>query len=139
MGHSQSTRHGWWPPWSRSICWPLLRLCSCTTPRSPGPSRRRCATGCCTSQPGSPADNVGSGYASTDTGPGPSASLPLSPVSARCPRRPDDRQARHDERREPPAEQQAGYLAMPAHTEHRPQRSNTASKDQPADPWITRA
>jgi hypothetical protein len=66
--------------------------------------------------------------------PGGSTWLPPSPDSPRCPRPPIDRRARHDERREPPAEQQAGHLAIPAHAEQRQQRSTYGFLDQPATP-----
>jgi Transposase DDE domain group 1 len=45
---------------------------------------KRCATGCCTSPPGSPEDNGASGCASTGTGAGPTTSLEHSPDSPRC-------------------------------------------------------
>ena len=89
----------------------------------PRPNRRRCATGCCTSPPGSPADSAGSGCASNSPGPGPATSPPPSPGSRRCPSRPVDRRARHDERRELPAE--------PA---RRPPDHVHSQKRQPAEP-----
>jgi hypothetical protein len=85
------------------ICSPRPSTCSCTV-LWPRPSPRHCATGCCMSQPGSPADSAGAGYASSGPGPGPATSLARSPGSPHCPPPPVDRPSRHDERREPPAE-----------------------------------
>jgi hypothetical protein len=58
-------------------------------------------------------DNAGAGCASSGPGPGPTTSPPRSPASLRCPRLPADLRARHDERREPPAEQHAGNSTTP--------------------------
>ena len=93
----------------------------------PRPNRRRCATGCCTSPPGSPADNAGSGCASNAPGPGPATSPRRSPGSRHCPFPPVDRRARHDERRELPAEQHAGKLTMPTN-------QDDLEEDQSTDP-----
>jgi hypothetical protein len=84
-------------------------------------ARRPCATGCCTSPPGSPADNVGS----ATHRPTPA---PPCRVSARCPphrltAKPDTTSGGSHRQK-----QQAGHLAMPAHTEQCRQRSTTASK-----------
>ena len=55
----------------------------------PGPSRKRCATGCCTPPPGSPAAAGGSSSTSPAPGPGPPPSSTRSPGSGSCPSRPE--------------------------------------------------
>ena len=65
----------------------------------PRPNRRRCATGCCTSPPASPAGSAGPGCAFNGPGPGPTNWPPRSPDSPHYPCRPVEPQSRHDERR----------------------------------------
>jgi hypothetical protein len=60
----------------------------------PSPSRRSCATGCCTFPAAwSAADGVG-GSGCPTTGPGPPSSWPRSPRSIRCPRPPNKQTGR---------------------------------------------
>ena len=93
------------------IAWTQTLLLDGTWPR---PNPRRCATGCCTSPPASPADNADSGYACNSPGPGPATSPKRSPGSTPCPSRPADRPSRdHSTRSEPPAALQAGHLRTP--------------------------
>ena len=56
---------------------------------------------------------------------GPPTWLPRSPGSPRCPFPPVDLPSRHDERREPPAEQHAGDLTAPVRRSD-PTEINTA-------------
>ena len=112
-GSSRSTPPGWSWTCSPSTSSPGPGTCSCTA-IWPGQSRRRCATGCSTSPPDSPADSAESGCAFNAPGRGPATWQPRSPGSPRCPSRPADLPSRHNERREPPSEQQAGHLPMPA-------------------------
>jgi Transposase DDE domain group 1 len=90
--------------------------------------RRRSATDCCTSQRASPADNAGSGYDSTNTGPGPATLPPHSPDRPPCPRPQADtspRILRHPERPAAPAGRRHRH-AQPR--QHRPVRSTTDQK-----------
>jgi hypothetical protein len=75
---------------TRSRAAPAL-IGTAAEPADAGPNRRRCATGCCMSPPGSPADNDGCSSVSTPPGRGVASSPPRSPASTPCPSRSPDR------------------------------------------------
>jgi hypothetical protein len=78
---SCATRRGWpWSSWPRT-CWPGPPGCASTAPW-PRPSRRRCATGSCTSQPVWPAEAETCTCVSTQPGRGATSSPPPSAACA---------------------------------------------------------
>ena len=89
------TYHAAWAMFTRANqvlganCSPGPSCCSWTAKWQP-PNRRSCATGCCTSPPGSHARLAGPGYASPRAGHGPPTWSPRSPVWPPYPDRPPE-------------------------------------------------